>query len=40
MDFFSILNMNLKIGNFVVKDIDDGKLDFFSLAKVHWKKNV
>jgi hypothetical protein len=35
---FSILNMNLKIGNIVVKDIDDGKIDFFSLAKAHRKK--
>ncbi|CAM6007677.1 unnamed protein product [Sphagnum balticum] len=32
---FSILNMNPKIGNIVVKDIDDGKIDFFSPAKAH-----
>nr|AHI16051.1 ribosomal protein S1 [Sphagnum girgensohnii]AND49933.1 ribosomal protein S1 [Sphagnum rubiginosum]AND50586.1 ribosomal protein S1 [Sphagnum subnitens] len=35
---FSILNMNPKIGNIVVKDIDDGKIDFFSPAKAHRKK--
>nr|AND50037.1 ribosomal protein S1 [Sphagnum cuspidatum] len=35
---FSILNMNPKIGNIVVKDIDDGKIDFFSPAKAHQKK--
>jgi hypothetical protein len=36
MDFiFSVLNMNPKIGNFVVKNIDDGKIDFF-----HWQKCI
>nr|AND50348.1 ribosomal protein S1 [Flatbergium sericeum] len=35
---FSILNMNPKIGNIVVKDIGDGKIDFFSPAKAHKKK--
>jgi hypothetical protein len=30
--------MNSKIGNIVVKDIDDGKIDLFSLAKAHRKK--
>jgi hypothetical protein len=34
----SILNMNPKINNIVIKDIDDGKIDFFSPAKVHKKK--
>jgi ribosomal protein S1 len=33
--FFSILNMNPKIGNIVVKDIDDGKIDFFLPTKAH-----
>ncbi|KAH8941452.1 hypothetical protein BDL97_14G040200 [Sphagnum fallax] len=32
---FSILNMNPKIDNTVVKDIYDGKIDFFSSAKAH-----
>ncbi len=32
---FSILNMNLKINNIVVKDIDDGKIEFFSPTKAH-----
>jgi ribosomal protein S1 len=36
---FSILNMNLKINNIVVKDIDDGKIDFSSPAKAH-EKNI
>jgi hypothetical protein len=30
--------MNSKIGNIVVKDIDDGKIDFFSPTKAHRKK--
>jgi len=29
--------MNPKIGNIVVKDIDDGKIYCFSLAKAHQK---
>jgi len=37
---FSILNMNLKIGNIMVKDIDDGKINCFLLAKAHRKKKV
>jgi hypothetical protein len=30
--------MNLKIDNIVIKDIDDDKIDFFLLAKVHQEK--
>jgi len=37
--FFSILNMNMKIGKIMVKDIDDGKIEFFSLTKAH-RKNI
>ncbi len=33
------MNINLKIGNIVVKDIDDGKIDFFSPTKAHPKIN-
>jgi ribosomal protein S1 len=36
---FSILNMNLKIDNIVVKDIDDGKIYFSSPTKAH-EKNI
>jgi hypothetical protein len=35
MEIFSILNINPKIDNIVVKDIHDGKIDFFLLAKAH-----
>jgi len=30
--------MNPKIDNIMVKDIDESKIDFFSLAKAHRKK--
>jgi hypothetical protein len=30
--------MNQKIGNIMVKDIDDGKINLFSSAKKHRKK--
>jgi hypothetical protein len=33
--FCAILNMNPKIGNIMVKDIDDDKIDVFLPAKVH-----
>ncbi len=32
-NFFSMLNMNPKIGNIVVEDIDDGKIDFLFIGK-------
>jgi hypothetical protein len=32
--------MNLKIGNIVVKDIDDGKINFFCQQKRIEKKKV
>nr|YP_009745561.1 ribosomal protein S1 [Andreaea wangiana]QIH30007.1 ribosomal protein S1 [Andreaea wangiana] len=35
---FSILNMNSKIGNIVVKEIGDGKVDYSSPAKPHQKE--
>jgi ribosomal protein L14E/L6E/L27E len=35
---FSILNMNSKIGNIVVKEIGDGKLDYSSPAKARQKQ--
>nr|YP_009533038.1 ribosomal protein S1 [Polytrichum commune]AYG93131.1 ribosomal protein S1 [Polytrichum commune] len=35
---FSILNMNSKIGNIVVKEIGDNKLDYSSSAKPHQKQ--
>nr|YP_010261578.1 ribosomal protein S1 [Planicladium nitidulum]UIB40660.1 ribosomal protein S1 [Planicladium nitidulum] len=35
---FSILNMNSKIGNIVVKEIGDGKLDYSSPAKPRQKR--
>jgi ribosomal protein S1 len=38
---FSILNMNPKIDNIVVKDIADGKIDFFCRQKrIEKKKSV
>jgi len=36
--FFSILNMNSKINNIVVKNIDDGKIDFFHRKNASEKK--
>ncbi len=36
--FCAILNMNSKIGNIMVKDIDDDKIDVFLSAKMLKKK--
>jgi len=35
---FSILNMNSKIGNIVVKEIGDGKIDYFSPPRSHQER--